>query len=176
MQKIEINRMENAYGIKKLVVNVDNSNTLFQDVIYSKNGIFKTSFSTCFYYLSNNDKQSVRDRISDVDSLININILKDGIATKNLKNKFIVFSREIYERHYIKLASYEEELELLTTKEEDKEYIRKLIASATEGPLKELKLKSEEIGLDFKKTMDLLGNEKLRYLDNIIHILKLINF
>ncbi len=172
MQEIKVDQMDNVYGIKKLVVNVDNSNKLFQDIVYSRNGIFKTSFSTCLYELSNGNEQNIKDRITDTPATIKLEIINDGVPTNSLKNKFIVFSREIYEKHYKKLSDYDKELELLTIKQKDKEYIERLIVDDTEEPLIELKVKSKQIGLDFEKTMDLLGDKNLGYLDNVIYVLK----
>ncbi len=172
MQEIKVDQMENVYGIKKMIVNVDNSNKLFQDIVYSRNGIFKTSFSTCLYELSNGDEQNIKDRITDTPASIKLEIVNDGVPTNSLKNKFIVFSREIYEKHYKKLSDYDKELELLTIEQKDKEYIERLIVDDTEEPLIELKLKSKGIGLNFEKTMDLLGDKNLGYLDNVIYVLK----
>lgn len=172
MQEIKINQMENVYGIKKMKVSVDNSNNLFQDIIYSRNGIFKTSFSKCLYELSNGNEHNVKDRITDTPASIKLEVVNDGVSNNSLKNKVIVFSREIYEKHYKKLSDYDQELELLTIKQKDKEYIEKLIVGDTEEPLIELKVKAKDIGLDFEKTMDLLGDKNLGYLDNIIYVLK----
>lgn len=172
MQEIKLDQMENVYGIKKMVVSVDNSNKLFQDIVYSRNGIFKTSFSTCLYELSNGNEQNIKDRITDTLASIKLEIVNDGVPTNSLKNKFIVFSREIYQKHYKKLSDYDKELELLTIKQNDKEYIERLIVDDTEEPLIELKVKLKGIGLDFEKTMDLLGDKSLGYLDNVIYVLK----
>lgn len=175
MQEIKINSLENAYGIKKMIVSVDNSNKLFQDIIYSRNGVFKTSFSTCLYELSNGNEENIKDRITDTSATIKLEIVNDGVSTNNFENKFIVFSREIYQKHHKKLSDYGKELELLTINQKDKETVEKLITGATEEPLIELKIKSKEIGLDFEKTIDLLGSKDLSYLDNIIYILKSID-
>lgn len=175
MQEIKVDKLENVYGIKKMVVNADSSNKLFQDIIYSRNGIFKTSFSTCLYELSNGNEQNIKDRITNNPALIRLEIVNDGVSTSNLKNKFIVFSREIYQKHYKRLSDYDKELELLTIKQKDKEYVQRLLIDDTEEPLLELKVKSKEIGLDFEKTMDLLSNKDLGYLDNIIYILNSID-
>ncbi len=175
MQEIKINKLENAYGIKKMIVSVDNSNKLFQDIIYSRNGVFKTSFSTCLYELSNGNEENIKDRITDTSATIKLEIVNDGVSTNNFENKFIVFSREIYQKHHKKLSDYGKELELLTINQKDKETVEKLITGATEEPLIELKIKSKEIGLDFEKTIDLLGSKDLSYLDNIIYILKSID-
>lgn len=175
MQEIKINKLENAYGIKKMIVSVDNSNKLFQEIIYSRNGVFKTSFSTCLYELSNGNEENIKDRITDTSATIKLEIVNDGVSTNNFENKFIVFSREIYQKHHKKLSDYGKELELLTINQKDKETVEKLITAATEEPLIELKIKSKEIGLDFEKTIDLLGSKDLSYLDNIIYILKSID-
>ena len=153
MQEIKINKLENAYGIKKMIVSVDNSNKLFQDIIYSRNGVFKTSFSTCLYELSNGNEENIKDRITDTSATIKLEIVNDGVSTNNFENKFIVFSREIYQKHHKKLSDYGKELELLTINQKDKETVEKLITGATEEPLIELKIKSKEIGLDFEKVI-----------------------
>ena len=127
MQEIKVDKLENVYGIKKMVVNADSSNKLFQDIIYSRNGIFKTSFSTCLYELSNGNEQNIKDRITNNPALIRLEIVNDGVSTSNLKNKFIVFSREIYQKHYKRLSDYDKELELLTIKQKDKEYVQRLL-------------------------------------------------
>lgn len=172
MQEIKVEQMENVYGIKKMKVSVDNSSNLYQDIIYSRNGIFKTSFSKCLYELSNGNEHNIKDRITDTPASIKLEVVNDGVSNNSLKNKFIVFSREIYEKHYKKLSDYDKEMELLTIKQKDKEYIEELIVGDTEEPLIELKVKSKELGLDFEKTMDLLGDKNLGYLDNVIYVLK----
>lgn len=172
MQEIKIKQMENVYGIKKLVVNIDSKNSLFQDIIYSRNGVFKTSFSNCLYELSNGNQQNIKDRITNTRASIKLEIINDGDKINDLNNKFIVFSREIYEKNYKKLSDYEKELELLTIRKKDKEFIEELITGDTEEFLIELKVKLKEIGLDFNKTIDLLSNKNIGYLDNLIYILE----
>ena len=51
MNKLYINKMENAFGISSLSFN-DKDKYFFQDIIYSRNGTFKTSFSKTLYEIS----------------------------------------------------------------------------------------------------------------------------
>lgn len=175
MQAIEIEKMENVYGIKKLVVNVDNSKTFFQDIIYSPNGIFKTSFSKCLYELSNGNESEIKDRISNKPAKIKLNLINGKIVESNLKNKFIVFSREIYEKHYKRLSDYEEELRLLTLRQEDKNYVEDLIYGNIEELFIELRMLAKKMEINFDKTIELLSDKNKSFLDNIINILQSID-
>lgn len=174
MQELKIEQMENVFGIKKLNINVAN-NSLSQDIIYSKNGVFKTSFAKCLHELSFGDEMNVKDRITNNPAKIKIKIINSEFENTNLKNKFIVFSREIYEKKKKFLSNYDEELKLLTIRQNDKEYIEDLIYGDTEEPLIELEGLSKKIGINFNKAMELLGNKNEGYLDNILNILKLID-
>lgn len=174
MQELKIEQMENVFGIKKLNINVAN-NSLSQDIIYSKNGVFKTSFAQCLHELSFGDEMNVKDRITNNPAKIKIKIINSEFENTNLKNKFIVFSREIYEKKKKFLSNYDEELKLLTIRQNDKEYIEDLIYGDTEEPLIELEGLSKKIGINFNKAMELLGNKNEGYLDNILNILKLID-
>ena len=49
MKKLVIKKLENVYGIKELKVSFDD-NTLSQNLVYSKNGTFKTSFSRPLFH------------------------------------------------------------------------------------------------------------------------------
>ena len=48
-----LRKVENAFGIKSLRVNLQSDKKMFQELIYSKNGSFKTSFSNTLYNLNN---------------------------------------------------------------------------------------------------------------------------
>ena len=111
MKKLVIDKLENVYGIKKLKVSFGD-NMLYQNLVYSKNGTFKTSFSRCLYNLSNDQKDKIEDRITKTPANIEIKIIDDTGENTNLINKFLVFSRELYEEK--QLSDYEKELELLT--------------------------------------------------------------
>ncbi len=82
MQELVIEKMENVYGIKKMRLNIDEGKSLFQNVIYSRNGVFKTSFANCLYELSNGNKKEIRDRITNEPANIDMKIINDGKIEK----------------------------------------------------------------------------------------------
>ena len=59
-----LKKVENAFGIKSLHLNLENDKKMYQELIYSKNGSFKTSFSNTLYNLSNGTLENVFDRLT----------------------------------------------------------------------------------------------------------------
>lgn len=95
--KIRINSLTNAFGIKKLSYRKIGKD-LGNCIIYARNGVFKSSFARTLHYLSNGYDDQIMDRITGKQSICDIEILKnDGEVINNLEDKFLVFSREIYE-------------------------------------------------------------------------------
>jgi hypothetical protein len=93
MNELIINKMENAFGIKKLSINVGNQKQLKNVAIYAPNGTFKTSFSKTFNNLSKNER--VFDRLTDEDLKCDCYIGLQKINEAVLKDNMIVFSKEI---------------------------------------------------------------------------------
>ena len=93
MNELIINKMENAFGIKKLSINVCNQKQLKNVAIYAPNGTFKTSFSKTFNDLSKNER--VFDRLTDEDLKCDCYIGLHKINEAVLKDNMIVFSKEI---------------------------------------------------------------------------------
>ncbi len=63
MKELVLSKVENASGIKKLRVNINNNHKMYQELIYSKNGTFKTSFSKMLYELNRNNIDNIFDRL-----------------------------------------------------------------------------------------------------------------
>lgn len=172
MKKLVIKKLENAYGIKELKVSFDD-NTLSQNLVYSKNGTFKTSFSRCLYNLSNNEKEKIEDRITKIPANIEMKMIDDEGESNNLINKFLVFSREIYEEK--SLSDYEKELEMLTIDKRKQEYVQDLINSTLEEPIAELQINAKSINLDLQKALETLNIPYKGKLDWYLEVFKYID-
>lgn len=174
MKKLVINKMKNAFGIANLSLN-DKEPYFFQDVIYSRNGTFKTSFSKTLYEISKNNISEIYDRLSGTKANLNIKIIDEFDNTiSDLTNKFIVFSRDIYESEYKKLSEYSKEYELIAIDKEDKEYLEKLLSEHLEEPIFELKYVCKKLDLNFDKMIETIGLEGNNKVDNLINIFELI--
>ena len=102
MNKLIINKFENAFGIKRLNINnIDNgiNNCLINNVIYAANGVFKTSFANTFECLKKGEQ--VEERIEKVQFNYQIKIGASDIKSLDLSKKVLVFSREIMNNCYI---------------------------------------------------------------------------
>lgn len=94
--KFKIKKFENCFGIKKM--EIDYKDCLYQNSIYSSNGIFKTSFAKVFKCIGNGEIESIKDRICEKKSKIELLDENDNIINlSELKNRIIVFSRELEE-------------------------------------------------------------------------------
>ncbi len=154
MVKLKVNKMENAYGIRSLRTNFSGDSLFFQAAIYSPNGIFKTSFSRAMYNISSNNLEDIEDRITHTKATIDLDLVDENgnIITKDLSNKVIVFSRELYNSsNDLKLNSYSNELQFLTTDKESKDKLDRIISEATDkmkisinNKLKAAKLKEDK--------------------------------
>ena len=153
-----LKKVENAFGIKSLHLNLENDKKMYQELIYSKNGSFKTSFSNTLYNLSNGTLENVFDRLTDEKAILDISILENGKEIKNFDNRFVVFSREIYEQHSKLLSDYSSELETLTIDKKNSEYINELLTEETI----EIKLQIDNYlkgtGLNFEILLDMFSN------------------
>lgn len=169
-----LKKVENAFGIKSLHLNLENDKKMYQELIYSKNGSFKTSFSNTLYNLSNGTLENVFDRLTDEKAILDISILENGKEIKNFDNRFVVFSREIYEQHSKLLSDYSSELETLTIDKKNSEYINELLTEETI----EIKLQIDNYlkgtGLNFEILLDMFSNLEDGYLDRIIQSLNTI--
>lgn len=169
-----LKRVENAFGIKSLHLNLENDKKMYQELIYSKNGSFKTSFSNTLYNLSNGTLENVFDRLTDEKAILDISILENGKEIKKFDNRFVVFSREIYEQHFKLLSDYSSELETLTIDKKNSEYINELLTEETI----EIKLQVDNYlkgtGLNFEILLNMFSNLDDGYLDRIIQLLNTI--
>ena len=174
MEKLIVNKMKNAFGIANLSLN-DNKSYFSQDVIYSRNGTFKTSFSKTLYELSNGNISKIRDRISDELADLDIKIIDENDnEIIDLTNKFIVFSRDIYENNNKKLSDYTQEYELIAIDKEDKEYLDELLSNGIEDSIIELNTACKKMDLDYAKVMDVLelnGNNKVEKLIELFELI-----
>lgn len=174
MEKLIINKMQNAFGIANLSLN-DKDSYFFQDVIYSRNGTFKTSFSKTLYEISIGNISEIYDRLSETKASLDIELIdKFGNRQSDLTNKFIVFSRDIYESEHKKLSDYSKEYELIAIDKEDKEYIEKLLFEYLEEPIFELKTICKKLDLNFDKMIETIEPEGNNKVDKLINIFELI--
>ncbi len=171
MEKLIINKMDNAFGIGRLSINIDDNNKLYQHIIYSRNGTFKSSFARTLYNVSNGNLKEIRDRIAKVPAALNISIENEnGTILTNFENKFVVFSRDIYETNYKKLSDYTEEYRLIAISVEDKQKLDKILSENLKVALDELKANCNNIGLNFEKTIDVLDCNSNNMMDKLINI------
>lgn len=175
MQELEIIRLENAYGINKLRVNINSAKKLFQNIIYSKNGTFKTSFSRTLYQISNGEKNLVKDRITDKTANIDMKIITESGEINDLTNRFLVFSREIYESEHKDLSKHSVELERLTINKKDKKYIEQLIIDETEEIYLSLNTSLKKVGLKLDDVKELYDFGVVGEIEWLIEFLKYIN-
>lgn len=175
--KIEFLELKNAYGIKELCVNLNGGkdDCFYQDIVYSRNGTFKTSFSKSLYELSNGTPNNIFDRITNEQRSIKIKIDGKETTEDELKDKFIVFSREIYERNSKSLNDYSKEVAFLTLDKKDNDYIMDLIAGDLEEPRLHVELPLKKVGLDYDKCLECLNiDNNLGDLDYMIELLRMI--
>lgn len=169
-----LKKVENAFGIKSLHLNLENDKKMYQELIYSKNGSFKTSFSNTLYNLSNGTLENVFDRLTDEKAILDISILENGKEIKNFDNRFVVFSREIYEQHSKLLSDYSSELETLTIDKKNSEYINELLTEETIEIKLQIDNYLKDTGLNFEILLDMFSNLEDGYLDRIIQLLNTI--
>lgn len=167
MNELIINKMENAFGIKKMSINVQNGKQLKNVVIYAPNGTFKTSFAKTFDSLSKNER--VFDRLTGEDLKYDCYIGSQKVSDSVLKDNMIVFSREIMdgisfdkelqdELARITTINYKSnELSLLNNK------LEKLYDNMTRV-IKSLKIKEEDF-------MNIIGCKNETKIDKIIYFL-----
>ena len=175
MNKLYINKMENAFGISSLSLN-DKDKYFFQDIIYSRNGTFKTSFSKTLYEISNGRDGEIKDRITQKKANIDI-LIRDENDTleSSLNNKFVVFSRDIYENNKKKLSDYSKEYELIAIDNESKRELEKLLEENVEESLNQLKINCKSLGLNFDKVLEELNVSEKNKIDYILKIYELIS-
>lgn len=174
MRELVLEKMENAFGIKKLRVNIDSDKRMFQELIYSRNGTFKTSFSKTLYEINNGSPENIIDRLTNDKSIFNVYILKDNKKISDLQNKFIIFSREIYERESRLIKDYNKEIEILTVDKKDSEYLETLLTEDTLEIRLEIDNYLKGTGQSFEEILDIFTNNNDGYLDRVIHLLTLI--
>lgn len=158
MIRARFKQMENAYGISKLNVHFKEDSILYQSLIYSSNGTFKTSFSKSLYNLSNGNIDDIKDRLTDEKAKITIEFIQDdgSILTNDFEKKFIVFSRELYEKENVELSNHYNELSLLTIDNESKKNLNELLDNSINKIKDSLKSKLKKAGLNLEKSINTL--------------------
>lgn len=167
MIKARFKEMKNAYGIGNLSVNCNSDSILYQSLIYSRNGTFKTSFSRTLNNLSKGNLDDIKDRLTNVPASIKIEFVKDdGVITVNdYEKRFIVFSREIFNNSNLEISNYGQELSLLTVDNESKERLNQLMNKSIEKIKESLKSKLSVAGLKYDKSISLLTSKEYDSLD-----------
>ena len=167
MLKARFKKMKNAYGIKNLNVNYKGDKILYQSLIYSSNGTFKTSFSRALYNLSNGKKEEIIDRITGASSQIEIEFLdeNDKYVTNDTTKKFIVFSRELYEDENDIISNRNQDISLLTTDKEKRAKLNKLMNDSLYIIIGSLNNKLKKAGLNAEKSIELLSGKTAEELD-----------
>lgn len=162
MVRARFKEMENAYGIENLSVNYNNDKILYQSLIYSRNGTFKTSFSKTLNNLTKGNIEDIRDRLTDKPASIKIEFIKeDGTTTENdYEKRFIVFSREVMEDSNTGISNHNQELSLLTIDKESKDKLNELMTKSTEKIKDSLKDKLRKAGVNVDRSISLLINKE----------------
>ena len=162
MVRARFKEMKNAYGIENLSVNYNNDKILYQSLIYSRNGTFKTSFSKTLNNLTKGNIEDIRDRLTDKPASIKIEFIKeDGTTTENdYEKRFIVFSREVMEDSNTGISNHNQELSLLTIDKESKDKLNELMTKSTEKIKDSLKDKLRKAGLNVDRSISLLINKE----------------
>lgn len=162
MVRARFKEMKNAYGIENLSVNYNNDKILYQSLIYSRNGTFKTSFSKTLNNLTKGNIEDIRDRLTDKPASIKIEFIKeDGTTTENdYEKRFIVFSREVMEDSNTGISNHNQELSLLTIDKESKDKLNELMTKSTEKIKDSLKDKLRKAGVNVDRSISLLINKE----------------
>lgn len=163
MLKARFVEMKNAYGIDNLNVNYKGDKILYQSLIYSRNGTFKTSFSRTLNNLSKGNIDVIKDRLTDIPASLKIEFVDENnkLITKDCTNRFIVFSRELYEKDNMELSNFNQEISLLTIDKDRKEKLNKLMSNSIRKIIDSLKLKLKSAGLNVDKSITLLTNKNI---------------
>ena len=163
MLKARFVEMKNAYGIDNLNVNYKGDKVLYQSLIYSRNGTFKTSFSRTLNNLSKGNFDDIKDRLTDIPASLKIEFVDENniLITKDCTNRFIVFSRELYEKDNMELSNFNQEISLLTIDKDRKEKLNKLMSNSIGKIIDSLKLKLKSAGLNVDKSIALLTNKNI---------------
>lgn len=178
MNELKINRMERAFGIKKLTLNINNDKSLKNVAIYAPNGTFKTSFARTFDEMQKGNR--VYDRLTDEDSLIECYLGTHSINPEILKNNMIVFSRNIMDQIDFS-STLESEMSRITTIDYKVNELRSLnqriemLFDEINQVFITLKISQNE----FNQLLNIEFSDKLRYLKNmyeIIHNSELIEY
>lgn len=169
MNELKIKKFENAYGIKKLILN---NLKLKNNAIYASNGTFKTSFALALYKLSKNEIDEVRDRLTNDKFTFDISI-GDNQYKNSIDEQLpiIIFSKDILEKK--SFNNLENELATLTLDDnlinKVKEYEDELIDidNIIDDCIKSLKLSNDII--DFIVGID--RRQKLSFLKRLFELL-----
>src|SRR5699024_2763648 len=140
---------------------------LYQSLIYSRNGTFKTSFSKTLNNLTKGNIEDIRDRLTDKPASIKIEFIKEGGTTteNDYEKRFIVFSREVMEDSNTGISNHNQELSLLTIDKENKDKLNELMTKSTEKIKDSLKDKLRKAGLNVDRSISLLTNKEFDNLD-----------
>ena len=167
--ELQIKKLNNAFGIRKLNVNnTSNSvnNSLYCNLIYAANGLFKTSFSKTMYNLAN--ELLVEDRITSKH--LEHEMYIDGMNIKeiNLKEKILVFTKDLMDE--IRISNLDNELSELAVVDELIIKI-KAIYEVIDKSIFDLSRLVTSLGYD-ESVLDLLNDtrieNKLQYLKSIV--------
>lgn len=177
MIKAKFNELKKAYGIESLSINCKNDKILYQSLIYSRNGTFKTSFSKTLYNLSHGNIEDIKDRLTNTPASIKIDFIDENGAVEhnNFENRFIVFSRELYDSGKNELSNFNYELKMLTIDNKRKEELNVLMSKSVELIKDSIKLKLKKAGLNVEKAIILLTNKSIDDL-NIIELENILTF
>lgn len=172
---MKITKFQNAYGIKSLKLNLENSDLNKSSVIYAPNGVFKSSFSKAIYELSRGNGTKVKDRLSEklFECVISVN---DKQYTQNDKlENVLVYSREIEinnldgNMEYVSqlTLSVDKRTELIKIKKEVSDLVKKIRDLYKTANLTEKKVADI---LNINSSLEELKIEELRELLNAIDI------
>ena len=70
--------MKNAYGINNLSVNYKGDKVLYQQLIYSRNGTFKTALFRTLNDLSKGNIDFIKDRLTDIPASLKVEFVDEN--------------------------------------------------------------------------------------------------
>lgn len=168
--ELQIKKFNHGFGISKLSINNSSNsinNSLYNNLIYAANGLFKTSFSKTMHNLSNG--LLVEDRISNQPFEYEMYIDGIDVNSVNLKEKIIVFTKDLMDD--VKIGDLNNEFRKLAVVDELMSKI-KIIYDVIDKTVTDLSQLVESLGYD-SVLLNLLSNtnpeRKFEYLKSALN-------
>lgn len=172
MSKLKIAKMNNAYGINSISINLTDGKDLYQELIYSRNGTFKTSFTKTLNDVNNDEVDNIEDRLTGKRGEIELSLITEGKEEKELYGKFIIFSKDIYENSPKNLENYEHEIETLALNKEQSEIVKKIMSDTFSLFIENVNKLLKGSGYDFDILLNKFTDNSKSYVARVEDLLK----